>query len=325
MRRLALFLLASLAILPAGGGAAFAQNAERTYRLGVLTPAAGAVARMRGAVLPELARLGFEEGRNLVIEVRAGERDRLPALARDLAAARPDAVIAVSPVAIQAMHDAAPEIPVVGGFIGVDPIAAGFAQSLAHPGGTITGIVMLAPELDAKRLQFLHDAVPGGHRIAALAVSAQRDAANLAAVTAAAAQVGVELLPFYAASSDDYRAAFAAMRQAGADAVIIISSPELFTNASTLAALAIEARLPTICEWAEMARSGCLLGYGPDFDELERGVAGYVARIFRGAAPGDLPIEGPTHFVFAVNAKTAKALDLALPQSILARADEVIE
>jgi putative tryptophan/tyrosine transport system substrate-binding protein len=323
MRRLAFFVLAALAILPTGGGAAFAQRGDRVYRLGVLTPAAGAVARMRGPLLPELARLGFAEGRNLVIEVRAGDRDQLPALARDLAAARPDAVIAVSPPAIEAMHQAAPEIPVVGGFIGVDPIAAGYAQSLAHPGGTITGIVMLAPELDAKRLQFLHDAVPGSHRIAALAVNAQRD--DLTAVTAAAAQVGVELLPFYATNPGDYHAVFAAMRQAGADAVEIISSPEMFTNAAALAALAIESRLPTMCEWAEMARSGCLLGYGPDFDELERGVAGYVARIFRGAAPGDLPIEGPTHFVFTVNAKTEKALGLALPLPILQRADEVIE
>ena len=107
--------------------------------------------------------------------------------------------------------------------------------------------------------------------------------------------------------------------------MLVISSPEFFTDASMLASLAIETRLPTMCEWADMARSGCLLGYGPDFNELERRVAGYVARILNGAAPGELPIEEPTHFGFAINLKTAKTLDLTLPQSILGRADEIIE
>jgi putative tryptophan/tyrosine transport system substrate-binding protein len=137
--------------------------------------------------------------------------------------------------------------------------------------------------------------------------------------------VDVQLLLFYAATPNDYRPAFAAMRQARAEAVLIISSPEFFTDASVLASLAIETRLPTMCEWADMARSGCLLGYGPDFNELERRVAGYVARILNGAAPGELPIEEPTRFGFAINLKTAKTLDLTLPQSILGRADEVIE
>ena len=115
------------------------------------------------------------------------------------------------------------------------------------------------------------------------------------------------------------------MRSAGAEALEIISAPELYADAALLAELAAETRLPTICEWADMAQSGCLLGYGPDLAELEHRVASYVARIFRGAAPGDLPIERPTHFQFAINLKTAKALGLTLPPAILARADDVIE
>ena len=133
------------------------------------------------------------------------------------------------------------------------------------------------------------------------------------------------MLPFYAAAPEEYRKVFAAMQSAGADALQIVSAPELFSDARTLAALAVDAKLPTICEWRSMATDGCLVGYGPDFTELLRRTADYVARIFRGATPGELPIEGPTRFEFAVNLKTAKALGLAVPQSILSRANEVIE
>ena len=124
---------------------------------------------------------------------------------------------------------------------------------------------MLAPELDAKRLELLHETVPNSRNVAALAVNAARDAPNLAAAKQAAERAGVELIVFYGAQPEDYPAAFAAMRQAGTGALEIISAPELYTDTATLAALAMETQLPTICEWAEMARLGCLLGYGPDY------------------------------------------------------------
>jgi putative ABC transport system substrate-binding protein len=184
---------------------------------------------------------------------------------------------------------------------------------------------MLAPELDSKRLHILHETLPDSRRIAALAINEQRDAPNITAVKEAADHAGVELIALYAAKSDDYAPAFAAMRNARADGLQIISAPEFVAAASGLAALAIESRMPTICEWAEMAQSGCLLGYGPDFIELEHRVANFVALIFRGTAPGELPIEGPTHFKFAVNLKTAKAIGLTIPPSVSALADEVIE
>ena len=325
MRRRDFLLLGVLAALINGGPWAFAQEADRVYRVGILSPSAGAVEDQRAILIPELARLGFTEGQNLVMEARIGRTEQLPLLARELASARPELVIAVTAAAIRAMKEEASATPIVGAFIGEDPIAAGFAASLARPGGTITGIVMLAPELDAKRLQLLHELVPGGRRIAALAVNPMRDAPNIAAASEAAERAGVKLLPFYAATRGDYRAAFAAMRSAGVDAVGIISAPELFIDASMLATLAIEARLPTICEWGSMAAQGCLVGYGPDRAELVRHVADYVVRILRGAAPGDLPIGGPKHYEFAVNLRTAKALGLTIPPLILARADEVIE
>ena len=140
-----------------------------------------------------------------------------------------------------------------------------------------------------------------------------------------ATSTGAELFVFQADGPDDYPAAFAAMRSAGAEALAITATPYFYRDAPLLARLALEAGLPTVCEFAETAHSGCLLGYGPDRPELRRRMAHYVAKIFHGTAPGDLPIEQPTHYQFAVNLKTAKALGLTVPPSILARADEVVE
>jgi putative ABC transport system substrate-binding protein len=254
-----------------------------------------------------------------------GSPDKLPELARELIATRPDAVIAVSSWAIDAVQQASPTMPIVGSFIGVDPITAGYAASLARPGANITGIVMLAPELDGKRVGVLHEAFPQARRIAALARSDLLDAASLAEMKRAAAQAGIELLTVYAQGPEEFPAAFVQMREAGAQALAIASVPEFAGNAAVLAEQATASHLPTVCEWDWMAREGCLLGYGPDFTELRRRTADYVVRIFRGASPGELPMEQPTHFKFTVNLKTAGALGLTLPPSILAGADEVIE
>jgi putative ABC transport system substrate-binding protein len=317
-------LLALIPIWFSIGGVALAAEPDRIYRLGVLSVSPGTLQRLRAVMFPELARLGFTEGRNLVVEARFGPMEELPALARQLAAAHPDAIIAAGN-AIDAAQQATRTTAIIGAFIGADPVAAGFATTLSRPGGNVTGVAMLAPELDGKRLQLLHEAVPGGSRIAALAASPDQHAPNLAAMRQVASDEGLALLPFYAAQPEDYPATFEAMRGAGASALQILSAPQFLTNAATLAELALEARLPTMCEWRSMAAQGCLLGYGPDYIELQRRVADYVARILRGAAPGDLPIEQPTHYELAVNMKTAAALGLAIPQSILGRADEVIE
>ena len=286
---------------------------------------AGAVERLRALMLRALARQGFVEGRNLVLEVRTGAAAELPALAEELLATKPDAVLANGSVAIAAVREHSNTVPIVGAAIGGDPVAAGFAVSLARPGGNVTGSLMLAPELDAKGLELLHQAVPTARRIAAFGTSPMAARENFAQVGEAAHALGVELSAFYAEVPADYPAAFAAMRSAGAQALAILSAPDFFTNASTLAVLALEAELPTACEWREMAEQGCLLGYGPNLAQLYGRTAYYAARIFRGAAPGDLPIEQPIHYEFAVNLKTAKALNLAIPPAILARADDVIE
>lgn len=188
---------------------ALAQSSGKVWRLGVLTTSATGppFETLRSVTFPELAKQGFVEGRNLAVEARAGPPDKLPELARELAATRPDVVIAVSSWAIQAMRQTSSSTPVVGSFIGSDPIAAGFATSLARPGGNVTGIVMLAPELDAKRVDILHEALPQARRVAALVRSKQLEASALAEMEKAASQAGLELLAIDAAAPDKFAVA----------------------------------------------------------------------------------------------------------------------
>jgi putative ABC transport system substrate-binding protein len=300
--------------------AARAQTPNRIYRLGHLSNSADSEAFTRQITLPELARLGFVEGRNLVFDARVGELDALPGLMRELLAGRPDAVVAVGP-AIAAAGAATRTVPVVT--FGFNPIDLGLAANYARPGGNVTGVVILVSELEAKRLSILLETVPDRRRVAALVPV--RMGANETALQKAAAGLGVELLVFPAAAPSDYPAAFAAMRAQGAQALVIGATPQFQRDGRQLAGLALEAKLPTVCEWAEMAHAGCLIGYGPSRIALRKRMADQIARIFRGAAPGDLPIEQPTVFEFAVNQKIAKSLDVSIPSAVLTRADEVIE
>ncbi len=318
--------LAALVLISAGSAPARAQSPERIYRLGHLAVTEESVAGNRRSLLPELARLGFVEGRNLVFDARTGAVGDLPGLMRELLAARPDAIVTIGP-ATRVAGAATRTVPIVSS--GSDPVELGLAASLARPGGNVTGITLLVWELDAKRLDLLREAVPGRRRVAVLFASAasnQQRQASEREMRGVAANAGIDLLDFTVAAAVDYPAAFAAMRAAGAQALVIGAAPQFSAgDMPILAALALEARLPTICEWARNVRDGCLLGYGPDFAALRRRMADQVARIFRGAAPRDIPIELPTLFEFAVNLKVAKALGLTLPPAIIARADEVIE
>jgi len=304
---------------------AHAQSAGKVFRLGALSPAVAQLDSIRSIVLPELAKAGIAEGRNLILDARAGSMEKLPEVARELVAANPDAIMAVSGAVIGALKAVSSTVPIVMSFSDYDPVAAGFAASFARPGGNITDIAMLATVLDAKRLDLLHEAVPAARRIAVLAASESRHELTLAAMRVAASADGIELVALYAELPGSYPRAFTAMRTAGAQALAIVAAPEFNRDAEILAALATEAGLPTICEWSHMAVRGCLLGYGPVGPELWRRSADYVIRILRGAAPGELPIEGPTHFEFAVNLNTAKQLALTIPASVLLRADKVIE
>ena len=309
--------------LVAGVMPARAQTPGRIYRLGHLGNSPLSQSFERQITLPELARLGFVEGRNLVFDGRIGmQPDTLPRLMGELLAGKPDAIVAVGPAALAAASAATKTTPIVS--FGADLIALGLAQSFARPGGNVTGIVILNNELEPKRLSLLREVAPDRRRVAAL-ISAAGGKLNEAAMLKAAPGLGVELLPFTVASPAGYPAAFAAMRAAGAQALVISATSEFFRDAKQLAALALEARLPTICEWAEMAQTGCLMGYGPNRAALRKRMANQIALIFGGAAPGGIAIERPTVFEFAVNQKVAKSLGLTIPFAVLAQADEVIE
>jgi putative ABC transport system substrate-binding protein len=309
-----------LTLVMLGASATAVPAADKIYRLGDLEPTGASAEVTRSVLLPELATLGFREQVNLAVDERVGDVAALPRLAQELVLLRPDAIITFGNSAVLAAHNATSTIPIVT--FGGDPIQLGLAASVARPGGNVTGVVMLGAELDAKRLELLHETLPTARRMAALVT---RSARISSAMRAVAANIGIELLVLEADGPDDYPAAFAAMHAAGAQALAMTGTPNFYRDAALIARLALEAGLPTIGELAEIAHFGCLIGYGPDRPELRRRMAHQVAQIFRGAAPGDLPIEQPTHYELAINLKTAKALGLTVPQTLLARADEVIE
>lgn len=307
--------------LLSGPSAAHAQVPDRVYRLGHLSVDRADTAR-RPRTLTELARLGFIEGRNLVFEGRSGTPDALPRLMGELLATRPDAVWAVGIDPALAAAAATRTVPIV--VYGADPVGLGFAQSYARPGGNVTGVVILTGELDVKRLSILREALPDRRRMAALLSPAQRPIIEPPLLQAAAG-LGVELHVFSAATPEEYPAAFAAMRAAGAEALLIGAGPEFARDVRQLAALALEARLPTACQWADMTRDGCMIGYGPSRIALRRRVAQQLAMILRGTPPGEVAIERPAVFELALNQRVARSLGVSLPVTVLAGADEVFE
>jgi len=323
MRRRDLLLFAALGLLSFAASATLLHATDKVWRLGVLSLVNNPA--MHNTALSQLAERGFVEGRNLVVDIRVGTAEQMPALARELVAAGPDVIMAVSDWAVYPARKATKSIPIVASPMGADPVAVGVAESWARPGGNVTGVTLIAPELEVKRLGLLREVVPSARRIAMLSMHREVTEPGEGPIRETAARLGIQLVELYIDRPDEFDQAFAAMRSAGAEALVIVPVPELSDHAETLARLAVEAGLPTVCGGRRPAEQGCLIGYGPDFAELRRRAVDYVARIFRGASPAELPIEGPTHYEFAVNLKTAKALGVTVPPSILAGADEVIE
>jgi len=300
-----------------------AQPAGKMYRVGYLSSAASVFEPFRQA----LRELGYVEGQNLVMEVRlaAGRLDQLPALAADLVRARVDVIAAVSPPAIQAAKEATTTIPIVMAFTGVDPVQNRFVESLARPGGNITGVMMIADEISGKRLALLKEMLRRATRIAVLAqVNHSASASQVQAAREAAKNLGIELDVLEVRDSRDYETAVAAATKR-ARGLFVVSNPTFFDDRQRLAALAAKHRLPILCEWREMAEAGCLMAYGPNISDLYRRASTYVDRIARGATPADLPVEQPTKFELTINLRTAKALGLTVPQSLLLQADQIIQ
>jgi putative ABC transport system substrate-binding protein len=297
----------------------------RVVRMGILSVVQLAISNFRRWTLPELAREGLVEGRTLAVTARSsdGDEGRLRQMAAEIAAARPDVVVAVSNPAAHALRAITPTVPIVMGFAGADPVADGLAHSLARPGGSVTGVVMLAEDLALKRLGLAREALPRARRIGYLAPPIT--AARVAAIEAAARSLGAELVLVQAAGPEGFAPAFAALRDGGADALVVGSSPDFAANGADLAARAVRARLPAVCEWRDMAEAGCVLSYGYDRAALYRRVAGYILRVLRGEAPGSLPMERFDRFELVANLAAARALGVELAPLVLARADEVIE
>jgi len=312
--------------------AAEAQQAAKVARIGYLTitDLTAATRHLHEAFRQGLRDLGYVEGRNVVIEYRfaEGKRERLPALAAELVALKVDVIVAPSTPAALAAKQATKTIPIV--FAGVpDPVTSGLVTSLARPGGNVTGLSFLAPELVGKRLELLALAVPGVTRVAFLwqpgAVGERTEKDMLKGAEVAARALGVRLQFLEARGPEDFDRAFSDMTRARAGALTVWTTAMLVNERRRLVDLAAKNRLPALYTWREFVDAGGLMSYGANVADSFRRVATYVDKILKGAKPSDLPVEQPTKFELIINLKTAKALGLTIPQSVLGRADEVIQ
>jgi putative ABC transport system substrate-binding protein len=307
-----------------GGPRALAQALQRELRrVGVLTATTPAAFAVQAQALRDgLRDHGWVEGRDVVIADRYadGRAEDLARLAAELAALAPAVIVATGAAATDAARAAAPTTPIVS--IG-DLVAAGHAATLARPGGHVTGVSFLPLDLNVKRLELLAALLPKGSAV--LNLGYPPASAAMQAVDAAGRALGLVTHAAYATTPVQIDAAFDSARMRRVAGVNVLNSPFLSSHHPRIVALAAAAKLPAIYQWPETARDGGLMGYGPSLGAMFRLLAGYVARILAGAKPADLPVEQPTKFELVINLKTAKALGLAIPQSVLLRADEVIE
>ena len=275
----------------------------------------------------DLSDLGYIEGENIAIVRRfAGTRlDRFPQLARELVRLKLDVIVALDPPLVGAARKATRTIPIVMRS-SVDPAEAGLVASLAHPGGNVTGLYSIAEELIGKRLELVTEMMPGISRIAILwDPGSPGSRRRLSEAVVAARSLGVQLQVFTVRRPDDFDAALEAATGASASALLTLRSPLIVAHRRRIAELAAAYRLPAISDDPEFVEAGTLMAYGPSLSAAYRHAATYVDQIVKGARPADLPIEPITKFDLVINLKTATALGLAIPPSVLARADEVIE
>jgi len=306
--------------------AADAQQPTSPRHIGVLFVSWSLESKMAQALREGLREAGYAEEKDVVIEWRtaSGDYARLPALAADLVERKVEVIVAAGTVAAQAIKRATSTIPVV--IVNVaDPVGSGLVTDLAHPGGNVTGFSNMVAELSAKRLQLLKEAIP---RVTRMAVLRNPDTPWQTRVIddlkAVAAALSIELSVVDVRTPEDFGAAFTAARRAHAHAMYVLDGPLFNFHRAILVKQATKARFPTIYGASEFPEEGGLISYGANSIDLFRRAAGYVDKILKGAKPGDLPIEQPTKFELVVNLKTAKALGITIPESILLRADEII-
>jgi putative ABC transport system substrate-binding protein len=304
-----------------------AQQSARVWRIGVLSPSSPSGApRLLAGLVAALRERGYDE-RSITLDVRAadGDANRLRLFAEELVAVNPDVILAVSPAAIVAARRATKTIPVVMTFwAGPGLVESGVIQSFARPGTNVTGLYMLGTELHEKRMQLLLLALPNAHRIALLDPGNVPTATWVVEMRRAVDSTKVEVVASEVPEPNGYDRVFEALAKARTDAVLI-GAARFYADQAQIFSAAAKYRLPAMYDLGDLARAGGMMGYGPIYIELWRRAVAYIDRILKGADPASLPVEQPTRFEFVINLKTARALGLTLPQSLLLQADEVIE
>ncbi len=309
-------------------GSVNAQVTAKSARVGWLSGGFAAQGTPLAAFKDRLGELGYVVGQNVLLDVQSTQRnesEEYPRLAAKLVAQRVGVILAANPHALGAVTQATNSIPIVGVDLESDSVAKGWVASLAHPGRNTTGFFLDIPEMSGKQLQFLKEIQPALSRVAILG-DPRINELQFRATEAAARGAGVTFRPSRVTTAHDIPRAIAEAAAQGAGGLVALTSPLINVNMRRIADVALEHRLPTICGFVpSFAEAAGLLAYGPDFDDLFRRAAGYVVAILKGTEPGNLPVQRPTKFQLVINRKTAKALGLQIPSSLLTLADQLIE
>ena len=302
-----------------------AQPASKTARLAILLFETPTTNPNLGAFVAGLRELGYVEGKNLTLEYRyaEGRPERVRDLGPQVVALKPDVIVALGGDMVATVKDATTAIPVVM-LTSQDPVESGVVASFARPGGNLTGVAFVSEDTVAKRLQFLKEAVPSVKRVGVLWNPMHFDGEYRGAAVASR-QLGVETLSLEVRSLAELEGALEAATRARADALMVVSSRFMNANRAPILDFASKHRIPVVSGWGPWSRAGSFLSYGPDLNALAKRAAFYVDRIIKGTRPADLPVEQPNKFELVINTKTAKALGLVVPPSLLGRADHIVE
>lgn len=325
-RRVILFLVALIAMF----GATMILRAEQPpkgVRVGFLSHVVARDSSSLADFLHGMRERGHVEGKNLIVDYRSaeGQYERLPALAAELVQLKPDVIVAATSISTRAAQQATATIPIVMVAVG-NPVEQGFVESFAKPGGNITGVSGQYEDLVKKMPELLKAIAPNAWRMAVLVDASHASHADwLREIHVAAEILSIKLLPVEVHASEGFDGAFSAVRKERPDALLVLPSPKFFVARKRIADFAQANDLPAVAAWAGFAEAGGLISYGLNLPEGFRRAATYVDKILKGAKPGDLPVEQPTQVEMVINLKTAKALELKIPQSLLLRADKVIE
>jgi putative ABC transport system substrate-binding protein len=329
MKKTFLLSILVVALQFADGVKAQAQQPARIPRIGILIAASTSFYSARIETFRQrLRELGYVEGKNIVIEYRyaEGKLERLPDLAAELVRLKVDLIVTAPTQAALAAKKTSATIPIVFTDIASDPTEIGLVSSLARPGGNITGLNVMAADLDGKRLELLKESFPKVARVALLWQSGgRRGNLALTEMEAAAKPLGLKLQSLPVRSLDDFEGAFARAKRDGAQALITTPNPLINTQQRQVLDFAAKNRLPAMYQTSEWVEAGGLMSYAPNFTDLWRRAADFVDKILKGAKPADLPVEQPAKFEFLVNVKTAKQIGVTIPPNVLARADRVIK